>query len=87
MPSNRIAVIGAGSVGAAVCYALLLRQIAAELLLVDIDVARAQGECADLCDGLFLSNTAVRVGTAAEAGQCDIIVITAGAKQREGNAT
>lgn len=42
---KRIAVVGAGSVGASVCYALLLRGIGAELLLVDIDRARCEGVC------------------------------------------
>jgi malate/lactate dehydrogenase len=37
---------------------------------------------ADLTDGAFLADTKVRVGTPQEAGQCDVIVITAGAKQR-----
>ena len=45
---KRIAVVGAGSVGASICYALLLRRIAAELVLVDIDASRCAGEVADL---------------------------------------
>eukprot|EP00892_Ulva_mutabilis_P000372 jgi/Ulvmu1/10335/UM061_0018.1 len=83
---SKIAVIGAGSVGAAVSYALLLRQVASELLIVDIDRKRAQGEVDDLSDGAFITNSNVRVGTLQEAGQCDIVVITAGAKQREGES-
>lgn len=38
----------------------------------------------DMADGAFVTNSSVRVGTSQEAGQCDIIVITAGAKQRDG---
>ena len=83
---SRIAVVGAGSVGAAVCYALQLRQIASELLVYDANPERAKGEVDDLSDGAFITNSKVRVGTAEEAGQCDIIVITAGAKQREGES-
>ena len=81
---SRIALIGAGSVGAAVCYALQLRQVASELLVVDANPGRAQGEVDDLSDGAFITNSKVRVGTPEEAGQCDIIIVTAGAKQREG---
>lgn len=84
--SSRIAVVGAGSVGAAVCYGLQLRQVASELLVVDADPKRAKGEVDDLSDGAFITNSRVRVGTTEEAGQCDIIVITAGAKQREGES-
>lgn len=80
----KISVIGAGSVGAAVCYSLLLRKLCAELILVDVDEKRVKGEVSDLCDGTFLSNTRVKAGTPQQAGQSDIIIITAGAKQKEG---
>lgn len=41
-------------------------------------------EVLDLTDGGFIADTRVRVGTPQEAGQCDVVVITAGAKQRPG---
>jgi L-lactate dehydrogenase len=83
---NRIAIIGAGSVGATCAYALLLRRICSQILLVDTDITRLQAQVQDLSDAAFLSSTRVRSATPAEAGQCDIIVITAGAKQREGES-
>ena len=82
--NGRISVIGSGSVGAAVANALILKGTCSELLMVDIDEKRCKGEVSDLQDGSFLTNTRVRVGTFKEASQSDIIVITAGAKQREG---
>jgi L-lactate dehydrogenase len=82
-PGSRIAIIGAGSVGSTCAYALLLRPIASEILLVDIDQLRLHAEVQDLSDAAFLSNTAIRAASPAEAGQCNIIVITAGAKSRE----
>ena len=82
--SSSIAIIGAGSVGAAVSNALLLKGVCSELIMVDIDQERCKGEVADLQDGSFLTNTRVKVGTAQEAGQADIIVITSGAKQKIG---
>jgi L-lactate dehydrogenase len=84
--SSSIAIIGAGSVGAAIAYALMLRKVSAEVLLVDIDEKRCEGEALDLSDGQIVSTTKVKKGTYAEAGQCDIIVISAGAKQREGES-
>jgi L-lactate dehydrogenase len=81
---HKIAVIGAGSVGAAISYALLLRSQVAELHLVDVDTARCQAEVADLSDGTFISNARILCSTLHQAAKCDIIIITAGAKQRDG---
>ena len=79
---SRVAVIGAGSVGATISYALLLQKISSEIILVDIVEEIVQGQVLDLSDANFISSTQVRSGTFQEAGQCDIIVITAGAKQK-----
>jgi malate/lactate dehydrogenase len=84
--TSRVAIIGAGSVGATCAYALLLRRVSSEILLVDTDVSRLQAQVQDLSDADFLSNTKVHAGTTSEAGQCSIIVITAGAKQRAGES-
>jgi L-lactate dehydrogenase len=80
---SRIAIIGAGSVGATCAYALLLRPIASEILLVDTDEVRLRAQVQDLSDAAFLSNTKIRASSSVEAGQCNIIVITAGAKSRD----
>ena len=84
--ATRIAIIGAGSVGSTCAYALLLRRISSEVLLIDIDTVLLTAQVQDLSDAAFLSNTQIRASTFSEAGQCDIIVITAGAKQREGES-
>jgi L-lactate dehydrogenase len=81
---GRVAIIGAGSVGSTCAYALLLRRITSEILLVDIDTALLNAQVQDLADAAFLSNTKIFASSFADAGQCDIIVITAGAKQRDG---
>lgn len=82
--TNRVAIIGAGSVGAAVAYAVLLRHVCSEVVLNDVDEKVCKGQVADLEDGSFLTNSRVKYGTLKDCGQCDLIVITAGAKQREG---
>jgi len=82
--NSRVAVIGAGSVGATIAYTLLIEKVISEILLVDIVQETVQGQVLDLSDANFISSTQVRAGTFQEAGQCDIIVITAGAKQRPG---
>ena len=79
-PGCRIAIIGAGSVGSTCAYALLLRPIASDILLVDTDDTRLRAQVQDLSDAAFLSNTKIHSSTPVQAGQCNIIVITAGAK-------
>jgi len=87
MPSSNstIAIIGAGSVGSAVAQSLLLRRVVADLMLVDIDQALCRAQVQDLSDTTHLSNVRIRQGSHSDAGQADIIILTAGAKQRPGD--
>jgi len=78
---HKIAVIGAGSVGASIAYACILRRLPVEITMVDVDQRTVEGQVLDLSDVRFLSPTSIKTGTNKDAGQCDIIVITAGAKQ------
>ncbi|KAJ3081744.1 hypothetical protein HK102_002163 [Quaeritorhiza haematococci] len=80
--SHRLAVIGAGNVGATIAYAAVIQRIASEVLLVDIDQRRCEAQVLNISDAAYTSDTKVRVGTYKDAGQCDVIVITAGARQR-----
>lgn len=84
--STRIAIIGAGSVGSTIAYTLLTNPIASEILLVDPQEEIRDAQVQDLSDATYHGNTStlVRAGTHAEAGQCDVIVVTAGAKQKKG---
>lgn len=79
---SKVAVIGAGSVGATIAYALLMRKVASEILLVDIVPEIVHGQVLDLSDSAFLGSTVIRGASFQEAGQADVIVITAGAKQK-----
>jgi len=80
----KVAIIGAGMVGSTAAYALMLKNVAAELILVDI-VERVQGEVFDLSDVLsFCYASKVRRGSLKDAAKADIIVITAGAPHKPG---
>ncbi len=46
--STRVAIVGVGNVGATCAYALLLRGLATEIVLVDVNKAKAEGEAMDL---------------------------------------
>lgn len=86
--SSRIAILGAGEVGSVIAYSLILNPIAGEILLVDPKEEVRDAQIQDLSDATFHGNTTtgIRAGTHKEAGQCDIIIVTAGAAQKEGES-
>ena len=80
-------IVGTGNVGASAAYALVNQRTAVnELVLVDINVDDAEGEAMDLRDALAVAPTYIKIssGTYSDAGDVDIIVITAGAPQKPG---
>ncbi len=82
---KRIAVIGAGLVGATSAYALMMSRIASEIVLVDVDHERAVGEAMDLNHGIpYVSNQKIWAGTYDDVKDAAITVITAGANQKPG---
>ena len=88
-PSKRrkVAMIGTGQVGMAIAYPLLIEGSVNDLVLVDAAHEKAEGEVMDLMHGLsFVSPTYVHAGSLEDCAQADVIVITAGAKRRVGEA-
>ncbi|KAH0830869.1 hypothetical protein AYO21_11682 [Fonsecaea monophora] len=85
----RIAIVGAGEVGAATAFALLRGSLYSELLLVDVKPEKRDGQVRDLSDACYAedSTTRVRAGTLKEAGECDIVVVTAGSKRSRGETS
>lgn len=82
----RITVVGAGSVGATVAYACLLRGVADDLVLYDANEAKAEAQALDLAHGVQFAQMAT-VRPAQTIGDCagsDVIVLAAGARQRPG---
>ncbi|MBW9205901.1 L-lactate dehydrogenase [Mumia sp. zg.B17] len=82
----KIAVCGAGSVGSTVAYAALLRGLAGEIVLYDIASTLVEAQAHDLNDGAAFASPTTIVGSddpAACAG-ADLVVMTAGARQKPG---
>ena len=82
-------VVGTGNVGMSYAYALVHQRTAVnELVLVDINTDDAEGEAIDLRDALTVSPSYLKItdGSYADAGDCDLIVITAGAPQKPGES-
>ena len=85
--SNKVMIVGTGNVGASLGYCLVNQRTAvSELVLTDINSADAEGEAMDLRDTLAVSPSYMKIsaGTYKDAGDCNIIVITAGAPQKPG---
>jgi L-lactate dehydrogenase len=82
----KIAIVGgAGAVGATAAYAIMISGLAAEIVLVDVNQRRAEGEAMDLGQGApFVRPVTVRSGTYADCSGAQIVVITAGAAQKPG---
>jgi L-lactate dehydrogenase len=84
---KKVVVIGAGSVGTAYIYALLPTGVAGEIALIDVDENRVEGEVLDLSHGLpFIPPVTIKKGTYSDCAEADIIVVTAGTKQRAGQS-
>lgn len=76
----RIAIIGAGHVGATAAYALMLRALVREIVLIDNNMALALAEAGDISDANALARPArIWAGTYDDAASAAIAVITAGA--------
>lgn len=83
---RKAVIIGAGQVGMACAYSLLIQNCFDELVLQDINSSKAEGEVMDLMHGVpFISPTIIKAGTVADAGKdADFVIITAGASQKPG---
>ena len=84
--STKLTIVGAGSVGSSLAYAALIRGSAREVVLYDIDTAKAEAEVLDLAHGTPFTG-ASRITGGSDIGlvaDSDVVVITAGAKQEPG---
>lgn len=86
LENRTVAIIGAGSVGASIAYAVMIRGSARHIRLYDLNTAKVEGEVLDLAHGSQFTGAADITG-GDDLGQvdgADVVVITAGAKQDPG---
>ena len=82
---SKIVIIGAGNVGEAVCYTLMVRRQASEIVLVDINGDRAEGSALDIVHGTaFFHQVKVRNGGYEDCADAQIIILTAGVARKPG---
>ncbi len=80
---NKISIIGAGFVGATTAYTLMLSGLVSELVLVDVNKDKAEGEAMDLSHGMpFIRPVKVSAGDYEDCADSSIVIITAGANQK-----
>lgn len=83
--SKKITVIGAGNVGATIAYTLSLGSIASEIVLIDINKDKVEGEVMDIVQGTsFREPITVIAGDYEDAKDSDIVVITSGVGRKPG---
>ncbi len=81
----KIGIVGSGAVGATTAYALVMRGIGREVVLVDKNQVRAQAEADDILHAVpFAHPLHVRAGDYPDLAGCHVVVITAGVGQRPG---
>lgn len=83
----KISIIGSGFVGSTAAFALMTGGLASKIVMVDINKDKAYGEAMDLSHGAsFVKPVEVTAGDYIDTKDSDIIIITAGAAQREGES-
>lgn len=85
--SNKVTIIGAGSVGSTIAYTMVVDGIASEIVLVDINDNKAHGEAMDIVQGVpFCSPCSIYAGTYEDAKDSDVVILTSGVARKPGQS-
>lgn len=85
--NRKVAIVGTGFVGATIAYALALRNIAREIVLIDIDKDKALGEAMDIRHGMpLMGTTDLYLGEYSDCVNCDLIILTVGRNRKLGES-
>lgn len=84
--NRKVVLVGTGLVGMSFAYAALNQRACDELVLIDINKQRAEGEAMDLNHGLAFSGTNMKIyaGEYADCADADIVIVCAGVAQKPG---
>ncbi|HBJ97727.1 MAG TPA: L-lactate dehydrogenase [Clostridiales bacterium] len=84
---NKITIIGSGRVGATIAYSLTCRNLASEIVIIDVDGEKAKGEALDIRQGLsYDSSCIVYAGGYEDAKDSNIVIITSGIARKPGQS-
>ena len=82
---RKVAVVGCGFVGSASAFALMESGLFSEMVLIDVNKEKAEGEAIDISHGLpFAKPMQIYAGDYKDAGDAAVVVVTAGAGQKPG---
>lgn len=82
---RKVAIVGCGFVGSASAFALMQSGLFSEMVLIDVDKDKAEGEALDIGHGMPLARPMqIYAGNYDDAADAAIIVVTAGANQKPG---
>lgn len=85
--SNKVTIIGAGSVGSTIAFMMAVKGIAAEIVIIDINEKKALGEAMDIRQGTaFTEPCKIYAGRYPDAVDSDIVVITSGLGRKPGQS-
>lgn len=83
---RKVAIVGCGFVGSSSAFALMQSGLFSEIVLIDVDKNRAEGEALDIAHGVPFAPSPVKVyaGDYSDVADAAMIVVTAGAAQKPG---
>jgi len=80
---RKVGIIGCGFVGSTSAFSLMQSELFSEMVLIDVDKRRAEGEAMDISHGLpFAAPMKIYAGEYKDISDCAILIITAGANQK-----
>ncbi|RXT07051.1 L-lactate dehydrogenase [Ammoniphilus sp. CFH 90114] len=83
--TRKVVVVGAGFVGSSYAFSLVNQGIAEEIVIIDVNTSKAEGDAMDLNHGMpFASPAKIYSGNYSECHNADVVVIAAGANQKPG---
>ena len=81
----KVGSIGAGSVGSAAAFSLMMTGVAHKIVLIDMNEKKAQAEAMDIAHAApFTSAGKIKAGTYEDLEGCEVVIVTAGANQKPG---
>lgn len=85
MFKGKITIIGAGAVGSTTAYTLMISGLVSEIVLIDLNRNKAEGDALDMNHGIsFVSPVKIIAGEYSDIKGSDMVIITAGANQEPG---
>ena len=82
---KKVTIIGAGSVGSTIAYTMAVNGIATEIVMIDINEAKAMGEALDIRQGVpFCPPVSIYAGSYQDAQGSDVVILTSGIARKPG---